>query len=151
MNSNLPYWTRSAISISVLVVSSIAVAAPAGRYTIANGTVYDSRTKLTWQQAVSSTTYSGADAVTYCPGLAAQLGGSGWRLPTIKELVSIVDFSRTAPAIDPTAFPSTPSGRFWSSTKAIGMASASVWVLEPVGSLTPMPTNGPTNYVRCVR
>jgi hypothetical protein len=134
---------------------SMAVAAPTGRYTIANGTVYDSKTKLTWQQTVSTTTYSGGGAVTYCAGLGAQLGGSGWRLPTIKELVSIVDYSRSAPAIDPTAFPSTPSGRFWSSTTAVGMTPASAWFLESNGLLGSFPTagppTGPTLYARCVR
>jgi hypothetical protein len=151
MNTKVPYRTRPAAFILVLFGCSIAVAAPADRYTVANGTVYDSKTKLTWQQAVSSTTYSELDAVTYCAGLGAQLGGSGWRLPTIKELVSIVDYSRSAPAIDPTAFPSTPSGRFWSSTTAVGTTPASAWTLEAAGNLTPLPTTGPTNYVRCVR
>lgn len=36
-------------------------------------------------------------------------GQAGWRLPTAAELHSIVDFSVTAPAFDPVAFPNSPS------------------------------------------
>ena len=88
------------------------------------GTVYDTKSKLTWQQTVSSTTYAWADAKTYCAGVGTSLGGTGWRLPTIKELQSIVDLSQaTGPYIDPNAFPSTPSNWFWSSTPLAGSPS----------------------------
>lgn len=43
-------------------------------------------------------------------------GATGWRLPTRKELCSIVDSSRYNPAIDTTYFPNTPSSVFWSSS-----------------------------------
>jgi hypothetical protein len=84
------------------------------RYTAAGGTVYDAKSKLTWQQTVSSSTYPWLDAKTYCAGVS--LGGGGWRLPTVEELKTIVDKSRANPAIDSTAFPSTPADRFWSSS-----------------------------------
>ncbi|MEN9373358.1 MAG: hypothetical protein RIR79_910 [Pseudomonadota bacterium] len=37
-----------------------------------------------------------------------------WRMPTRKELVSIVDFGRVNPSIDPTYFPNTPASHVWS-------------------------------------
>lgn len=43
-------------------------------------------------------------------------GASDWRLPTRKELLSIVDNSRFKPAIDLRYFPNTPAGDFWSSS-----------------------------------
>jgi hypothetical protein len=58
--------------------------APAGRYTIAEGTVYDTKTMLTWQQTIPTRQYYWADAKTYCGSatVSSALGGSGWRLPT---------------------------------------------------------------------
>src|ERR1041385_4882653 len=74
--------------------------APPCRYTISNGTVYDSLTKLTWQQAVASGSYDLSQAVNYCSGLT--LAGGGWRVPKVSELLTIVDRTRYSPAIDPT-------------------------------------------------
>lgn len=106
--------------------------APAGRYTItdggtAKGTVYDKKTKLTWQQAVSTTRYEWAGAQSYCAQAGTILGGSGWRVPTAKELMSIVDLSRTtSPLIDTTAFPSMPTDYYyyyWSSSPDVASSS----------------------------
>jgi hypothetical protein len=102
--------------VAVVLTASADASAPAGRYTTASGTVYDTKTKLTWQQDAPSTTYTWGDAKTYCAGVGASLPGTGWRLPTIKELLTIVDDSRSNPSIDPTAFPATPANYFWSSS-----------------------------------
>jgi hypothetical protein len=78
--------------------------------------VTDSVTGLYWQRTPPSQTYSQIGAETYCQSLSLGAFGSGWRLPTIMELVSIVDYSRYSPAIDQNAFPGTVSGIFWSSS-----------------------------------
>jgi hypothetical protein len=122
--------------------------APAGRYTIANGTVYDTKTKLTWQQAVPPTTYVWADAKTYCAGLS--LAGTGWRLPTAKELQTIVDESRTNPSIDPTAFPATPSNGFWSSSP-LANSSGFAWDVGFSNGAAGTPEVFYVYNVRCVR
>jgi hypothetical protein len=57
-------------------------------YTAAGGTVYDAKTKLTWQQTVSSSMYTWADAKTYCAGVGTSLGGTGWRLPREQEMTA---------------------------------------------------------------
>ena len=120
------------MAIMVFTLTRLAdAAAPAGHYVVTagggtgNGTVYDTKSKLTWQQTVSSTTYyTWADAKTYCAGVGASLGGTGWRLPTLKELQSLVDYSQsTAPMIDPNAFPSTPATSFWSASRLAGSPS----------------------------
>jgi len=95
--------------------------APAGRFTVQAGTVYDSQTKLTWQQDVTTGFSGWSKAQSYCSSLS--LNGTGWRTPTTDELKSIVDTTRTAPAIDTTAFPGTPSEYFWTSSVLPGAAS----------------------------
>jgi hypothetical protein len=42
--------------------------------------------------------------------------GNGWRLPSLQELLSIVDYTRFEPAIDIKRFPDTKSGAYWTGT-----------------------------------
>lgn len=71
-----------------------------------DGTVTDVVTKLTWQQATSATTYAYTNGPAYCAGLTLGTFSSGWRLPSVKELISIVDYeSPTTPLIDTAIFP----------------------------------------------
>jgi hypothetical protein len=147
MNARVVLFLAVAGFVAGLTVSAYADA-PAGRYTITNGTVYDTKTKLTWQQAVPSTKYAWADAKTYCSGLS--LAGTGWRLPTAKELQTIVDESRMSPSIDPTAFPSTPSDYFWSSSPLAGSSSLAWYVYFSYGNPGSGVVSGAYS-VRCVR
>ena len=142
--------------VAVTLPTSAGANAPAGQYVVTaggtgNGTVYDTKSKLTWQQTVSSTTYSWADAKTYCAGVAASLGGTGWRLPTLKELQSLVDYSQsTPPMIDPKFFPSTPAAWFWSASPVAGSPSGAWYVDFSYGSTYSDDVSG-TGDVRCVR
>jgi hypothetical protein len=86
----------------------------------ANGTVTDNATGLIWQKEDDNNTYTWSsdgvvtEASDYCTTL--DLGGStSWRLPTIEELVSILDIGRYSPAID-TVYTNTNSSSYWSST-----------------------------------
>jgi len=134
--------------IAVALGTSANADAPAGRYTTANATVYDTKTKLTWQQTVPSATYNWADAKAYCAGL--NLNGTGWRLPTCKELQTIVDDSRTSPAIDPNAFPSTPTRSFWSSSPFVTVSSEA-WLVSFSNGNTSINVVSSLDNVRCVR
>jgi hypothetical protein len=80
-----------------------------------NGTVTDTSTGLMWQQVGSSGTWE--QALAYCEGLNLA-GYTDWRLPTIKELLSLVDFSRYWPVINTTYFPGTVPSLYWASTFA---------------------------------
>ena len=122
--------------------------APPGRYTVSNGTVYDTRTQLTWQQSVDAGAYPQANAVTYCAGLS--LAGGGWRLPTVSELLSIVDRTKYDPAIDPIAFPSTPAAGFWSSSPYVGSAGNAWNVNFEIGNSYSYAASS-ARRVRCVR
>lgn len=137
----------------ILVAGPTAADAPAGRYTFgtgaASGTVYDTKTKLTWQRAVPATQYGWTAAKSTCAGLS--LNGAGWRVPTIGELLSIVDFSQPAgPYVDPTAFPGTPADVFWCSTPVAGDSTAAWSVFFDTGFAYGTTRSTPI-YVRCVR
>ena len=108
--------------------------------------VVDINTNLMWQQTISSSTYDWSDAGSYCSGLT-YAGYDDWRLPTPKELFTIVDNSRYNPAIDTTYFPNTPSSYFWSSSTNNNNAWYVYFDDGPVGYS--LKTNN--GYVRCVR
>jgi hypothetical protein len=98
---------------------------PASYDTSTAGVVVDRVTGLAWQRDVGASTYVWADALAAC----AALDGGGWRLPSLLELVSTVDFTRAAPAVDPDAFPGTPADSFWTSTPVAGSAG-DAWYLN---------------------
>lgn len=122
-------------------------------YTIKAGTVLDNWTGLTWQQAASSQTDTWANAMTACASNVAGLPGSGWRLPSMKELQTLVDDSRANPAIDPAAFPGTPFDvSYWTSSPvAFGQAGTRAWVVQFDEGKGPYDSVGHPYHFRCVR
>jgi len=118
------------------------------RFTVCDSTVLDTSTGLTWQREVPPGGYTHKKALAYAASL--KLGGGGWRLPTVEELASIVDYTRRNPAIDEEAFPNTPSEWFWSSTTLAG-GSSSAWLVGfGDGDVIYYYVAG-TGRVRCVR
>jgi len=102
-----------------------------------NGTVTDLRTSLIWAKCTLGQTYvlvtnscSGSDAISYPTWAEALVAAeaysvnniSGWRMPNIKELGSLVDRSCAAPTINLTLFPNTVSSIYYSSTPFKGSA-----------------------------
>jgi hypothetical protein len=90
-----------------------------------DGTVTDSLTNLMVQKCPAGQSgagcatgtaaqYSWESALQYCVGLSLA-GHADWRLPNARELYSILDTTRTNPAINP-VFAGTPSSFFWTST-----------------------------------
>lgn len=68
-------------------------------------TAFDSRTGLLWQRGTVGTNLTWPTALTTCELTDGAKGDEkGWRLPTAKELLTIVDETAT-PAIDTTMFP----------------------------------------------
>ncbi len=123
-------------------------ATPADRYTVDTATVLDTKTKLAWQRDVSATPRSWDDAHSYCGDLA--LDGGGWRLPSVSELQTLVDETRSGPAVDPKAFPSTPSDYFWTSSLLPRFESFGWTVYFGYGLSTFFDVAQP-HLVRCVR
>jgi Protein of unknown function (DUF1566). len=104
---------------------------PTSRFVVlSGGLVSDTLTNLVWQQQASTTTMAWNAAETYCAG-----AGSGFRLPTMKELLSIVDFTvhwPPGPMINQTAFPNTPAEAFWTSSPIDG-SSYGAWLVNFAG------------------
>jgi hypothetical protein len=136
---------------ALLATSALWATAPVGRYAVGTDTVKDNETGLTWQRAVPAQTYDWANAKTYCQGLS--LGGfaSGWRLPSKKELETLVDFgvAKPGPTVDSTAFPGAPAQAFWTST-SLAWSADYAWTVDfgYGGSLGYVTTD--TDRVRCV-
>jgi hypothetical protein len=74
------------------------------------GTVYDTTTGLTWRLP-TSVTYSWTIANADCPSN----GSTGWRLPTVTELLSIVDTSMS-PTVDGAFFTGMVATEYWTTT-----------------------------------
>lgn len=91
----------------------------------ANGSISDNNTGLIWQKcgmganndaSCSGSLTGGGESVglSYCEGLTLA-GRSDWRLPNVRELQSVIDYS-SIPTINATYFPGTGSNPFITST-----------------------------------
>jgi hypothetical protein len=127
--------TLAALATAALLLASATAQAQAQArysYSAAGDEVTDTQTGLTWRRCSEGQTWSGGTCTgtiatyTHEQALAratSQAGTAGWRLPSVKELSSIADKTRSNPAIDTTAFPATPSDWYWSSTPYAGLSS----------------------------
>ena len=141
-------WLATALLVC-LVPNSGADAAPVGWYTTDTETVRDTKTGLVWQRGwVDSMAWDAGTAA--CGSLT--LGGltTGWRAPTVKELLTLVDDQAVNPAVDLQAFPNTPALHFWTTTADAAGGSAH-WAVEFRWGATSVRTDGESAYTRCVR
>ena len=95
-----------------------------------NGTstqVKDQVTRLIWQRTQASSTYNWTAALSYC-STTLTLGSQTWRLPTVRELGTLVDYTIAppGPTINVTAFPGTAQNAFWASSSFAGGPVAGV-------------------------
>jgi hypothetical protein len=96
------------------------------RFVVDKEEVTDKQTGLIWQRCTYAQTGSNcsigiAQTYTWAQALVEvedyrKLTGQSWRLPNIKELLSIAEEKCKDPAIDATIFPATLSTGYWSSS-----------------------------------
>jgi hypothetical protein len=112
--------------------------------------VLDRETGLVWEQSPSTSTFNWFNASFHCLNLNAG-GRTGWRFPTIQELLSLVDRSVLFPAL-PSGHPFTNVQPFayWSATTAAA-ASAIAWSVFFFGGFVADFLKSNTNLAWCVR
>jgi len=122
-------------------------------FTRDNGIVTDNKTTLEWQDDYSDNYDSVVivdwqEAIDYCEALT--LGGKDdWRLPNKKEYLSIVDYGRADPSINP-IFLNTRLHEYWSSTTQIDNSNQA-WLVGFTKGYTNFDNKSGTRYARCVR
>ncbi len=121
-----------------------------------DGTVTDLNTGLIWQQGDDQNDSSRRpwqEAVDYCADLHLA-SHSDWRLPTCRELMSLVDYSIPYPGstINTGYFPSCRSDDYWSSTTEADIPVSGAWRVNfEYGHVHGVNWNYGSGYVRCVR
>lgn len=120
----------------------------------------DHRTGLMWAADGAAAGCAGGGLLTWVSALnqcesLSFAGFSDWRLPDIRELMSIVNYGAgTPPAVNTAYFPNTVSNYYWSSTTYL-FAPSYAWSINfsdgmfITSVLGNQKTN--TNYLRCVR
>ncbi len=142
-----------------------------GPYTTTADTVLDQNTGLMWQRKSHGPASlcagdaacdalaavcggdgrcTAAEATAYCAGLTLA-GYADWRIPSLRELLSIVDLSRAFPAVNSAAFPSIRlDNHYWSGSVAVAPTPLARWVSFGTGGWgSAAPTDA--YHVRCVR
>ncbi|CAK0758973.1 conserved exported hypothetical protein [Gammaproteobacteria bacterium] len=125
-----------------------------------DGTVTDGCTGLMWAKCSVGQIYGGdactgtASGLTWTQALTAAkdtrlANYNDWRLPNIKELISLVDYGRYSPSIDGNYFPTSASG-FWSASASAGY-SGSAWYVHFYDGYAYSGAKGDAFQVRLVR
>ncbi len=134
--ADIPVWGASPLSLASLT-------------DIGGGMVADDATGLTWQQpSPANDKANWNDAVLKC--VALNLGGqTDWRLPTLAELNTLIDFTKSNPATS-NLLQTNVTLAYWSATP-LANGTGNAWSVSFVIG-TQQPAQMTTmNHVRCVR
>jgi Protein of unknown function (DUF1566) len=124
---------------------------PAGpRFKVDGDIVLDRTTGLEWsRENVPGGTMNWKAAAEACGKL--KLGAhTDWRLPTIRELLTLVDYERHNPAIDTDAF-KCESSYYWTSTPLHSSPGVYAWVVDFSGGGAYWGSQDYGHVVRAVR
>ncbi|WP_200153020.1 DUF1566 domain-containing protein [Chromatium okenii] len=97
--------------------------------------VRDNVTGLIWQVKLSDSTFTFDETAGYVTSVnsTSLCGFKDWRMPDIKELMGIADYSRHYPAIDTNYFPDKPYSWFWSGSPHADLSNYAWYVHFNVG------------------
>jgi hypothetical protein len=107
--------------------------AVAHSFEVHEGEAYDAATNLTWKRCQVGRKYTGSGCEGGDPGYkwdaAQRTGDSTWRVPTEKEMATLIDPDKVdkgvSPAIDTVTFPgiSKATPPFWTSSHSNGVSA----------------------------
>ncbi|MBS2014162.1 MAG: DUF1566 domain-containing protein [Deltaproteobacteria bacterium] len=123
---------------------------PANRYAVTAETARDVRTGVTWQRKAFPGIQGFDAAKASCAALSIE-GASGWRLPTVRELVTLIDEAREVVPMVPTIFDAGPKARYWSQTIRANPATAAYAVDMDTANVHQEQIASAEMAVRCVR
>jgi hypothetical protein len=114
-------------------------------------TVQDNETGLAWQRVVTSDGFTWEGAFNYCKSLKLAQYKNDWRLPTLKELQSLITEPKKPSLmyINSIAFPHTPSEFFW--TASANDTDVAAIFFDMSKFPTGLGPNRSLGHVRCVR
>ena len=92
-----------------------------------DGTITDLATGLMWQKADDGIARNWEDALSYAENLELAVYDD-WYLPDVKELHSIVDYTRNEPAVNPVFFTTDKGGWFWTSTSYLDRPELALYI-----------------------
>ncbi|MCP4698054.1 MAG: DUF1566 domain-containing protein, partial [Gammaproteobacteria bacterium] len=135
-------YIRCARGVSYSPLASLSVSS--------TDTVTDGVKNLTWQRTQSNAELNWSEANDYCANLVLA-GLSEWRLPSIKELQQLIDYSQVNPAANATLFPNTNNAAYWSNSGSLNTPGF-IWIAHLGGGYTGWggDTNNSYYYARCV-
>jgi hypothetical protein len=107
---------------------------PVCRYVIQGIMVKDILTNLTWQRGQSVVAMNHTSATLYCSGLSQ-------RLPTFRELSTLINYNTTGSKIDMGVFPDTTPALFWATF---------LWAVSFVNGDVKYYMSNESYFVRCV-
>jgi len=92
-----------------------------------DGTITDLATGLMWQKADDGIARNWEDALSYAENLELAVYDD-WYLPDVKELHSIVDYTRNEPAVNPVLHTTDKGGWFWTSTSYLDRPELALYI-----------------------
>ncbi len=155
-------WIGQAMAQTCKTTSSASSAKPTADFVDnGDGTVTHKKTGLMWKRCSEGQTWNGTTCTgfltAYTWKLALQRGAhasfaghTDWRVPTVKDLRSIVEKQCTNPAINAVIFPTTASKWYWSASQSAVNATYAWLIAFNDGDESVGRKNG-SYYVRLVR